>query len=180
MTVTLRASAALAFAVLLAAPALAHGGHDGHGAGGFWNGFVHPFTGWDHVLAMLAVGAFAARRGGVALWVVPVGFLLAMAAGAAMALSHWAAPWVETTIVVSVLVGVIAVWTANRAPLALVAIVGGIFALAHGWAHGAAAVHSHGAGGFVLGSLAGGAVLLTVGLAVMRLVAAGWARRRPA
>src|SRR6478736_5663531 len=66
--------------VLAPAAALAHPGHDG--AGGLVHGLVHPVTGIDHVLAMIAVGVLAAQYGGRALWLVPMSFLVAMAAGA--------------------------------------------------------------------------------------------------
>jgi HupE/UreJ protein len=58
------------FFVLAPAAALAHPGHDG--AGGLMYGFVHPVTGIDHVLAMIAVGVLAALYGGRALWLVPL------------------------------------------------------------------------------------------------------------
>ena len=46
----------------LAGVALAHEG-GGH-VGGFSSGFMHPLLGWDHVLAMVAVGLWGAFLGG--------------------------------------------------------------------------------------------------------------------
>ncbi|HEY7687182.1 MAG TPA: HupE/UreJ family protein, partial [Dongiaceae bacterium] len=48
---------------------------------GWVQGFEHPFSGLDHILAMVAVGAWAAQTGRPALWVLPVVFPLAMAVG---------------------------------------------------------------------------------------------------
>ena len=71
---------AAAAAILVAIPgaALAHPGHD---AGGFAHGLVHPLGGLDHVLAMVAVGLYAALLGGRALWLVPATFVGVMAIG---------------------------------------------------------------------------------------------------
>ncbi|HRE53558.1 MAG TPA: HupE/UreJ family protein, partial [Candidatus Competibacter sp.] len=47
---------------------------------GFAAGLLHPLTGLDHLLAMVAVGLFAARAAGPKL--APATFVLAMALGA--------------------------------------------------------------------------------------------------
>ncbi len=73
------------FFVFAPAAALAHPGHDG--AGGLVHGFFHPVTGIDHVLAMIAVGVLAAQYGGRALWLVPMSFLVAMAAAGAVGMA---------------------------------------------------------------------------------------------
>ena len=79
------ARAALVIAVTcLSGTAFAHpGGGDVHG---FAHGFMHPFGGLDHVLAMITVGLFAYQLGGRALWLVPASFVLAMTAGGALGL----------------------------------------------------------------------------------------------
>src|SRR5262245_39298494 len=41
----------------------------------FQTGFLHPLNGIDHVLAMVAVGLYAATLGGAALWLVPCAFV---------------------------------------------------------------------------------------------------------
>lgn len=45
--------------------------HPGHGPAGFVTGFIHPLTGWDHLMAMLAVGLWASQLGGRARWALP-------------------------------------------------------------------------------------------------------------
>ena len=62
--------------------ALAHVGDHSHM--GFTEGLLHPFSGLDHVLAMVAVGLWASQLGGRALWLLPLTFPVVMAAGAAL------------------------------------------------------------------------------------------------
>ena len=66
----------------LATPAFAHTGIGD--TNGFAHGFLHPVSGIDHVLAMVAVGLFATLLGGRAIWLVPLSFVTMMGAGGAM------------------------------------------------------------------------------------------------
>src|SRR4249920_1522738 len=92
----------VAFLVFAPAAALAHPGHDA--AGGLLHGFIHPVTGIDHVLAMIAVGVLAAQYGGRALWLVPMSFLVAMGAAAAVGMAGIPVQSVEVGIALSVVV----------------------------------------------------------------------------
>ncbi len=131
---TLRAALAAA-ATLLPTAAWAHPGHD---AGvGFVQGFVHPVTGLDHVLAMVAVGLFAAQLGGRALWAVPLSFVSVMAVGGGLGMAGIAVPFVEVGIAVSVIVLGLAVALQWKAPVAAATSLVGLFAVFHGYAHGA-------------------------------------------
>jgi len=123
-------------AVAFPGMAWAHPGHDG--AVGFASGFVHPVTGFDHVLAMVAVGLFAANLGGRALWAVPLTFVAVMAAGGALAMAGIAVPMVETGIAASVVVLGLAVALRWKLPVAAAMALVGVFAIFHGHAHGAA------------------------------------------
>lgn len=125
------------FAGVLAGAGLAHAhpGEPGH-VHGFAAGFLHPFTGLDHLLAMVAVGLWAAQRGGKSLWVLPLGFVGAMALGAAAGMGGLPVPMVESGIAVSVLVLGLAVAAASQLPLAASVAAVGLFALCHGHAHG--------------------------------------------
>lgn len=102
---------------------------------GFVSGFIHPFTGLDHALAMIAVGMFAAHLGGRALWVVPASFVTAMIAGGTLPFTGVELPMVEPGIAASVLVlGVlIAMQTKMATPVA--AAIVSAFAVFHGYAH---------------------------------------------
>jgi urease accessory protein len=163
-----RPFAALFFGLCAAAPALAHPG--GAGSPGFASGFAHPFTGLDHMLAMIAVGAWAAQLGGRAIWAIPATFIVTMLAGAGLGMWSAPMPFVEAGIAVSVLVLGLAIATAFRAPLAAGACLAGIFALFHGHAHGhelaAASAYST-----MLGFTFGTAVLHLIGLGLGLLIA---------
>ena len=129
------ASLALLAAFALAAP-LAQA-HEGAGlAGGFMSGFAHPLLGWDHVVAMLAVGLWGAFLGAPALWLLPVVFPLVMAAGGALGVLGVPLPAVEVGIAVSAIAlgGVVA--GALRPPLWVAALLVALFAVFHGHAHG--------------------------------------------
>ena len=116
--------------------AQAHPGIPGH-THGFANGLAHPLTGLDHILAMIAVGLWAAQRGGRALWVVPLAFVSAMALGGMLGMAGGALPLAEPGIAASVLILGILIAACIRLPLAASALIVGSFALFHGFAHGA-------------------------------------------
>ncbi len=129
--------ARLAFALALV-PTLAHA-HPGHGAttGGIGWGLAHPFSGLDHILAMIAVGLWAVQLGKRALWILPLSFVCSMAAGAALGMSGVTLPFVEPGILASVIVLGALVAFAKRLPLGASAAVVAVAALFHGQAHGA-------------------------------------------
>jgi urease accessory protein len=125
----------IAFFVFAPAAALAHPGHDG--AGGLVHGFLHPVTGIDHVLAMIAVGVLAAQYGGRALWLVPLSFVVAVAIAGVIGMAGIVVPVVEVGIGVSVVVLGLAIAFQLRPPTFVAMVVVGFFALFHGYAHGA-------------------------------------------
>jgi urease accessory protein len=51
----------VAFAVLMATPATAHGTLPG--GGGFWAGLAHPFLAFDHAMVLIALGLLLGRMG---------------------------------------------------------------------------------------------------------------------
>ncbi len=105
-------------------------------AAGFLSGIRHPWSGLDHVLAMVAVGLWGAQLGNPALWLLPVTFPMVMAMGAMAGLMGVPLPGVEVGIAVSgILLGAMVLGEA-RPPLALAAALVGFFAVFHGHAHG--------------------------------------------
>jgi urease accessory protein len=128
--------AALAFAALIAVGSVhAHEGAGGL-AGGFFAGFIHPVLGWDHVIAMVAVGLWGAFLGMPAIWVLPVVFPLVMAFGGALGVMGVPLPGVEVGIALSaVLLGGMVAFAA-RPPLWVAAVLVASFAIFHGHAHG--------------------------------------------
>jgi urease accessory protein len=143
----LLAAAALATA---SGAALAHPGHD---TASFVSGFAHPLGGLDHLLAMLAVGLYAAGQAGAARAALPAGFVLAMLVGAGLGAAGVALPAVEAGIAASVLVLGLLLAFALRLPLAASLPLIALFAAFHGHAHhaemGAASLTAY-AAGFVL------------------------------
>jgi urease accessory protein len=128
--------AAIAAAALAAPAAWAHGGHAVAGAA---SGFAHPFAGLDHLLAIAAVGAWAAQQAGRARWAVPLAFLAAMAAGALAGAAGFALPAVEPMIAASLTALGLAIAFGIRAPAFAGAAIAALFAVFHGHAHGAEA-----------------------------------------
>lgn len=119
---------------LLAAPALAHTGEGVQG--GLMSGFTHPLFGWDHVVAMVAVGLWGAFLGRPAIWLLPVVFPMVMALGGAMGVVGLPLPAVEQGIALSGVVLGLLVALAVRAPIWVAAVIVGVFAIFHGHAHG--------------------------------------------
>lgn len=105
-------------------------------AGGFASGFMHPLLGWDHVVAMVAVGLWGAFLGKPSIWILPVVFPLVMAVGGALGVAGVPLPAVETGIALSAVVLGAMVAFAARPPIWIAAVVVGAFAIFHGHAHG--------------------------------------------
>jgi len=103
---------------------------------GFVTGFLHPISGADHVLAMVAVGLWGAQLGAPAIWVLPVAFPLVMAMGGMLGFLGVPIPGVEYGIAASAIVLGAAVAFEVRPPLVIAALVVGCFAIFHGHAHG--------------------------------------------
>ncbi|MBL8582142.1 MAG: HupE/UreJ family protein [Rhizobiaceae bacterium] len=119
------------------APTLAHA-HTGVGStSGYMHGFSHPIGGLDHVLAMVAVGVFAAFLGGRALWLVPAAFVAMMAVGGVLGIEGVAVPFVEAGIAASVVVLGLTIAFRWSPPTAFAMALVGVFAIFHGHAHGA-------------------------------------------
>lgn len=131
----LRALALAGATLALPASAFAHSGHalvyD------CASGAAHPFHGWDHFAAMIAVGVWAAQMGGRARWLVPASFILVMTCAAALGARGFALPGVEPMIGASVLVLGVLIAATARLPLGASVVVVALFAAAHGFAHGA-------------------------------------------
>jgi urease accessory protein len=105
-------------------------------AAGFLTGLRHPWSGLDHVLAMIAVGLWGAQLGNPALWVLPVTFPMMMSLGAVMGLIGMGLPGVEVGIALSSLLLGGMVMGEVRPKLAVAVLLVGFFAVFHGHAHG--------------------------------------------
>lgn len=156
---------------LVFAPSIAFA-HPGHGEHSLLSGFLHPFSGIDHLLAMTAVGLIAAQLGGRALWAVPTTFVAVMALGGMFGAAGLSLPFTETAIALSVLVfGLVILSGVTPPALAAMALVG-VFAIFHGYAHGVEMpVNGSGmlyGGGFVVATALLHGFGITLGLAVRR------------
>jgi urease accessory protein len=154
----------IAFLIFLAASpaALAHP----EAAAGLLHGLAHPFTGLDHLAAMVLVGIWAARRRGWVRVLLPLAFVGGMLAGALLGFASIALPAVESMITASVVVFAAALVTAARVPAAPSALLIALFALFHGYAHLAEVPQEVTVVAFAGGMLAGTAVLHAIGLGI--------------
>ena len=111
--------------------------HTGTGlAGGFVPGFMHPFTGLDHLLAMISVGLWGAFLGPPLLQTLPIVFPAMMVGGAVLGMFGVPLPPVEAGIALSVLVLGICIALRFEAPVWIASVIVACFAIFHGYAHG--------------------------------------------
>lgn len=130
-------SAGLLLALFVGTTSVAFAHTSGGIGGGFASGFTHPLNGLDHIAAMVAVGLWGAFLGRPAIWLLPVVFPLVMTFGGAMGIMGIPVPAVETGIAVSAIVLGLMVALAAKPPLWVAAVLVGVFAIFHGYAHGA-------------------------------------------
>ncbi len=119
---------------LVSGTAMAHGEpgteHD------FISGFAHPFSGWDHMIAMVGVGLWSALSIRASVWILPPLFVLTMACGFALGVTGIPLPVVEAGIAASVLILGIMIARSIELPLVAGMLLIALFALFHGVAHG--------------------------------------------
>jgi urease accessory protein len=143
----------------------------------FADGLLHPFTGLDHLAAMLAVGfwsALTARR----LWTAPLAFVAMLLAGALLGLAGIDLQAVEPMIAASVLVLGLLVALRTRLPAALAAALVGVFAVFHGVAHGSELAGAANSGAPLVGMLIATVALHATGLGLgLTLRNTAWASR---
>ncbi len=150
-------------ALLAAEPALAH---TGHGTSGFAAGLSHPVFGLDHLLAMVAVGLWAALSAPGRFWIAPAGFLAGMLGGGLAGFAGFEPPAMEAMITGSVvLFGALAL-AAARMPAPAAFALAALFGAAHGAAHGAELPEGLNAVGYAAGFMIATAALHAAGVAV--------------
>lgn len=168
-------------ALLLAAAgaACAHPGHDG-GHGGFLAGLLHPLSGADHLLALLAIGlcsGLSARR-----WRAQAGLaalpLALFAAGVAWGLTAPLPVLLEPALAWTVLALGLLVAASPRLPRTASLPLVGLFALLHGGAHGQDWRGGAQPLALAAGAVAATAILLAAGGGLGRVLgeAGVWAR----
>jgi urease accessory protein len=150
------------FVTLTPSLALAHVGVGE--TSGVAHGFMHPVSGVDHILAMVAVGLFAAHLGGRAVWLVPLSFMAMMTVGGALGMAGIEAPYVEIGIGFSVVVLGIVLAAALNPPVVIAMALVGFFAIFHGYAHGAEMPETASGMAYGLGFIIASALLQAIGI----------------
>lgn len=158
----------LAVAALAASPAAAHSGGN---LGSWTSGFLHPISGIDHLVAMVAVGLWGGILRAPAIWILPVVFPLVMAFGGALGIAGVPMPGVETGIAVSGIVLGVLVLFAVRAPLWMAGVLVAVFAIFHGYAHGAELPASANPIAYAAGFVIATGILHLIGIAFGQLYA---------
>ena len=162
--------------LLLLLPAAASAHTEGGAIGGAISGFVHPLTGLDHMVAMVAVGLWGAFLGNRAIWMLPVVFPVVMALGGALGVVGMPLPAVETGIALSGAILGLMVAFAVKPPLWLSATIVGIFGVFHGHAHGTELPQSANALAYAIGFVVSTGLLHLSGIALGLLVRWPWGR----
>ncbi len=144
--------------------------HPGHDVSGFAAGLMHPYSGLDHLLAMVAVGLWAAQgntgnNGTRKVWLLPATFMAMLAVGAGIATQWQSLPLVEAGIATSVLSLGLLIMLALQLPVALSVSITALFGLFHGYAHGLELPRSAAPAEYALGFLAATASLHLCGIA---------------
>jgi urease accessory protein len=157
-----------ALLALGAGPAFAHPGHIETSS--FAAGIAHPLSGLDHIAVMIAVGLWAALKGGRALWVWPAAFVGLMLVGGALGMAHVALPFVEPGILASVVALGLLVVSAVDLPVVTGAAIVGVFALFHGHAHGSEVAENIRGLEYMAGFAVATATLHLVGIAFAQMM----------
>jgi urease accessory protein len=144
---------------------------------GFLTGFLHPISGADHVLAMVAVGLWGAQLGAPAIWVLPVAFPLVMAVGGMLGFLGVPISGVEYGIAASAIVLGTAVAFEVRPPLVVAALLVGCFAIFHGHAHGTELPSGQSALLYSMGFVIATGCLHAVGIGIGTVHRRAWGQR---
>ncbi len=137
-------------------------------------GFHHPLEGWDHLIAMVAVGIWSAQLRGKAVWLLPLVFASIMSLGGLAGAASFAVPNAEIIILLSSLILNIFIIRKIRFSMPLNMLIVAFFAFFHGYAHGeeistSASLFSYTAGFVFATLLLHGAGILIARLTVLIL-----------
>lgn len=153
-------------AILLLAAVMPAYAHVGIGTtSSFMAGFMHPLSGLDHMTVMIAVGLWAALKGGKAVWAWPAAFVGVMLVGGGLGMLHMPLPFVEPGILASVVALGLLVALAVDLPVSAGVAIIGLFALLHGHAHGTEVPENAGGLEYIAGFAIATALLHATGIA---------------
>ncbi len=155
---------------LLAVAALFGGYFFGVDSLGWNNGFNHPLAGWDHLLAMLAVGIWAAQLRGQAVWMLPLAFVGVMSLGGLAGAAGISIPSVEGIVLLSCAVFALLITRTARFSSKINVLIVAFFAFFHGFAHGQEISTSASLISYTLGFMLATLLLHGAGIVVAKLV----------
>ncbi|GAC1691237.1 MAG: TonB-dependent receptor [Candidatus Dormibacteraceae bacterium] len=159
------------WAILSISPALAVAHPAAAALNGWTEGFNHPLHGWDHLLAMIAVGLWAAQHRGRLVWIIPLTFVGVMSLGGIAGALGFTLPGVDLIVVLSVVVLGVLVVRRTVLPSRVGLVLVGVFAFFHGFAHGAEMPGSTTLVTFGLGFVLATSLLHAFGLVTGRVAA---------
>jgi len=165
--------AKLLTAIFLLATSSAAFAHPGHNVSGLAAGLMHPFSGLDHLLAMVAVGLWAAQSsrsnegGGRIIWILPATFMTMLAVGAGVAMLWQSLPLIGSGIAASLLALGLLIALSLQLPVSLSVAITALFGLLHGYAHGLELPGSAVPAAYAFGFLAATASLHVSGIAAV-------------
>lgn len=139
--------------------------HPGHGISGWSAGFSHPFSGLDHLLAMVAVGLWA-TNGRQKIWLPPAVFMIMLGAGAVISQYNASFPLVEMGVASSVLILGLLAAVPLQIPVVMGVLITALFGLVHGYAHGLELPVSAAPVAYALGFLTATGMLHSAGIAI--------------
>jgi len=137
---------------------------------GFVSGILHPLFGFDHLLAMLAVGMISVKIGGKAIWYVPLLFIIVMFLGSNIGIYYPDVVDAEIGISLSILVLGLSLFVTKKIPLFVIYLGVALFALLHGHAHGVEMPSAGDPFYYALGFMSGSAIIHLLGIGLMELI----------
>ncbi len=130
------------------------------------SGLLHPILGFDHLMAMIAVGLLSVQLKGRHIYRLPATFVGVLFLGALIGIYGWQLPQVEGVISLSVLILGLAITFGGRFAFMLAYPIVAVFALFHGHAHGAEIPQLGSPTGFIAGFMAASAMLHLFGVLI--------------
>ena len=130
----------------------------------FSDGFMHPWLGVDHLLAMTAIGVWAVVLGGRSVWLLPTVFMISMLTGALLQYSGFMLNGVEVWVALSVFALGLVLLVNQRMPMYLSTALVATFALAHGYVHAAEIGIDSNVASYIVGFLTATAALHATGI----------------
>ena len=157
-------------------PLITRAHEGGHAGEGFVSGFLHPVTGADHVVAMVAVGLWGGILGKPAIWILPVTFPVVMALGGMLGIADVPLAFVEPGIALSGIILGLMVLLIKKVPFGIAAVLVGLFGLFHGYAHGVELPRSAAPLAYSIGFVISTGILHLIGIALGLLLEYSWGK----